>query len=358
MKILHTADLHLGAPLRAHLPPREAKLRRDELLSTLHRILQFSRTEQCDAVILAGDLFDSEAAAAMLAPTVLREIEKYSEIDFYYASGNHEGRQWLPQHLPENLHVFDEEFSYFKKKNIVFCGKSSPKSSDFENFRLQNNAFNILVLHGAWEDGASKNAEIPLGLLRGKGIDYCALGHYHSYSERRIDARGVAVYCGCPEGRGFDETGQKGVVLIETKNGYLTYRFVALAGRIFHKLSADISSAKSVLDVVSLCETVATAARSNDFVRLTLTGNRTECPAPDTEAIERHLQGRFYYLEVHDASVDAPDLSAISAEPTLRGEFVRTVQADLTLSQEEKMRILSLGLTALHKDVKGGAAWS
>ena len=67
MKILHTADLHLGAPMRAHLPAKEARLRRDELLSSFHTLLKTAREHGCAAVILAGDLFDTEAAAAALA---------------------------------------------------------------------------------------------------------------------------------------------------------------------------------------------------------------------------------------------------------------------------------------------------
>ena len=358
MKILHTADLHLGAPLRAHLPPREAKLRRDELLSTFYRILLRARAEDCEAVLLAGDLFDSEAAAAMLAATVLGEIEKYSDIDFYYAAGNHEGYRWLPSVLPKNLHVFGNDFTYFQKRNVVFCGKSLPKNSDFSNICLQSRNINILVLHGAWDEGAAKDAEIPLGLLRGRGVDYCALGHYHSYSERRIDTRGVAVYCGCPEGRGFDESGQKGAVLIETKSGHVTYRFIPIAGRTFHRLTVDISSAKSLLDVFSLCETALAPTKEGDLVRLLLSGKRIACPAPDTEAIERHLRNRLYYLEVTDTSAAAPDLTFIAAERSLRGEFVRTVQADSSLGEEEKMRILSLGLAALSGDATGGVSWS
>ena len=358
MKILHTADLHLGAPMRAHLPPREAKLRRDELLSTLHRILLLAKKEGCEAILIAGDLFDNEAAAAMLAPTVLAEIEKNQEIDFYYAQGNHEGCGWLPAILPKNLHIFGNSFAFFEKGNITFCGKSAPKRSDFLNISLQKRRINILVLHGAWSERDTKSLDIPLGLLKDTGVDYCALGHYHSYSEQRIDSRGVAVYCGCPEGRGFDEAGQKGVVLIDTAFGHATHRFIPLPGRILHNLTVDISAAESLLDVFSRCEAAVASVKSDDLVRLVLSGSRASLPAPDTEAIERHFRQHFYYIEVEDTSTAAPDFTSIASEHSLRGAFVRAALANETLEQEERMRILSLGLAALRGNSKGGAPWN
>ena len=355
MKILHTADLHLGAPMRAHLPPREAKLRRDELLSAFHRLLQLAEDEKCAAVLIAGDLFDSAAAAAMLASTVLGAIQKHSSIDFYYAAGNHEGGQWLPASLPKNFHVFGNRFSCFQKGNVCFWGKSFPKAVDFDNIYLQNNSINLMILHGAWADGRSENAEIPLAHLHGRGIDYLALGHYHSYAKKEIDARGIAVYCGCPEGRGFDELGQKGAVLIETIGARLTHRFIPLSGRVFHRIKADISDAKSVLDLFSICEGAVSHVASKDLVRLVLVGKKSTYAAP-TDAILRHLFDRFYHLEVEDATVIAPDIDSIRDECSLRGEFVRTVMRTPALGEEERMRILSLGLSALHEE--GGMGWS
>jgi DNA repair exonuclease SbcCD nuclease subunit len=240
----------------------------------------------------------------------------------------------------------------------VFFGKSNPRSSDFDNIYLHKNKTNILILHGAWEDGAAKSAEIPLGFLKDKGIDYCALGHYHTYQAKRIDARGIAVYAGCPEGRGFDETGEKGAVLIEADGAGITHRFLPIGGRTFHRIEADVSEAKSLLGVFSICENAVSSAKEGDLLRLVLIGKRAHCPAPDTEAIERHFGGRFYYLEVEDASSPALNLDIAASEASLRGEFVRTVLAESGLDEEERMRILSLGLAALGADASGGALWS
>lgn len=352
MKILHTADLHLGAPMRAHLPQDEGKLRQGELLSAFLRLIDYAKSEGCAAVLIAGDLFDSEGAAALLCPAVFSEIEKTDDIDFYYAPGNHEKGAAFTKNIPQNLHIFTDEFSYFRKEDAVICGKKAPKGTDFANLNLQSKDFNILVLHGEWTDGASDGAEIPLRLLKNKGIDYCALGHYHTHEERMIDGRGIAVYAGCPEGRGFDETGPKGAVLLELGQGQRKHRFIPLARRTLHCIAADVSEGTDPLSITRICEKAAEGARREDLVRLVLTGER-KCISPiDTQALSRHFCDRFYYIEVQDRSTLCPDVSALRAEDTVLGEFIRLAEADERLTEEQRGRVLALGLSAL--GVSGG----
>ena len=54
--------------------------------------------------------------------------------------------------------------------------------------------------------------------LKNKNIDYLALGHIHGYKEAPLDGRGKYCYPGCLEGRGFDECGKKGFVLLNIEN--------------------------------------------------------------------------------------------------------------------------------------------
>lgn len=347
MKILHAADLHLGAPMRAHLPFFEGKLRQGELLGAFLRLLDFAKAENCSAVLLAGDLFDSEACAATLSTAVFSAIGEMPKTDFYYAPGNHEGTAVFSEGIPENLHIFGDDFSCFKKENVVIYGKKSPKGTDFVNIDIHKDDFNILVLHGAWSEGASESAEIPLQLLKDKGIDYCALGHYHSYAQRRIDERGIAVYAGCLEGRGFDETGPKGAVLLEIMHGRAEHRFIPLAKRTLHSIEADISAADDPLALYRICEEALADAKENDLVRLLLTGRRETAEPTDALMLQRHFSGRFYYFEVEDRTVLCPNVSALREEDTVRGEFIRLTEADETLTEEERARILALGLSAL-----------
>lgn len=68
-------------------------------------------------------------------------------------------------------------------------------------------------------DNPDDSENLNLNRLRGKGIDYLALGHIHQHREEKLDDRGIYVYSGCLDGRGFDECGEKGFVLVETGGG-------------------------------------------------------------------------------------------------------------------------------------------
>jgi len=57
MKILHTADVHLGRPFSG-LGSRGKQLRAAQL-GTLRRIVDIAASEKVDCVVIAGDLFDS-----------------------------------------------------------------------------------------------------------------------------------------------------------------------------------------------------------------------------------------------------------------------------------------------------------
>ena len=57
MKILHSADWHLDAPLVGRTPEQSALLRQ-HMLALPDKIAAICRRERCDLMLLCGDLFD------------------------------------------------------------------------------------------------------------------------------------------------------------------------------------------------------------------------------------------------------------------------------------------------------------
>ena len=49
------------------------------------------------------------------------------------------------------------------------------------------------------------------------------------------------AYCGCPEGRGFDETGDKGVLVGEVSPGEAKLEFVPLCKRRYREITVDVT---------------------------------------------------------------------------------------------------------------------
>ena len=73
----------------------------------------------------------------------------------------------------------------------------------------------------------------------------------HEYSSDRLDARGVYCYPGCLEGRGFDEAGEHGFVVLdidETSGSYDTY-FVPFARRNIYVAQVDVTGCESTFEI-------------------------------------------------------------------------------------------------------------
>ena len=105
MKIIHTSDLHLASPLSTKLPSSKVASRKRELMSNLIRLSDSAMSLGAGAVIIAGDLFDSEKITRKELDTVLSIVERAENLSFFYLPGNHERDALIKsaEALPKNL---------------------------------------------------------------------------------------------------------------------------------------------------------------------------------------------------------------------------------------------------------------
>lgn len=344
MKILHTADLHLASPLASLLPPDKREVRLRELNDVFFSLVHTAREEGVRAVLLCGDIFDSEAVTELRISDFLSEIKSNPRIDFFYVSGNHEKSILKNRVLPTNLHIFCDKFKTHTIEDVTFTGSSRIYPGMFEALDLPISKKNILLLHGSAAVGAS--AEIPLPSAKGKHIDYLALGHYHSYTVLPIDARGVAVYAGVPEGRGFDETGEKGCILIDTASGRAEHRFLRTAKRCLREVCLDLSDLSDTAEIERLAAERLAALPQNDLVRLTLTGETAEGLSPPTAALRYRFSDSFFYFEIKDKAL--PRAAHQKGISPLRAAFIASCEADDGLCEADRLAVMRMGLAALN----------
>ena len=121
MKIIHCSDLHLDSAMGSNLSPEKAKMRNAELCATFARLVRFAVREQVEAVLIAGDLFDSERVSMRTADFVIEQIRGANSVTFFYIRGNHdESRDAFGEiELPENLITFDSEWKSYRCGDAV-----------------------------------------------------------------------------------------------------------------------------------------------------------------------------------------------------------------------------------------------
>ena len=349
MKILHTSDLHIGSALTSRLSPDKVRERKGELLATLERMIEEAVYQRVSVFIIAGDLFDTERITKSVAERVLGAMARHPSLDFLYLPGNHEKgaliNSGLP--LPENVRLFGEDWTYFDYGEVRIAGRSVIEEGMLSGFTPSYGKTNVVVLHGALADGRCGGESIGRRELEGRGIDYLALGHYHSYSEEPIFDTGVAVYCGTPEGRGFDEVGTKGFVIIEADGRRARHTFRPFAKRTLCIVDVDLTGAVCRADVDARVDAALTGVSHLNLVRLRFTGKRTPELFPDEGAITSRWESAFYHFEIKDESGIRINPEDYKYDRTLKGEFIRLVSARSDLSEVEKDKIIRTGLAAL-----------
>lgn len=348
MKILHTSDLHLASPLSSRLSPDAARIRRREISEVFARLCEAARRERCSAIIIAGDLFDSECVSKLAIEAALDTVRRERNISFFYLPGNHEGEIIKESGLetPKNLFIFGEDWTSFSADGVVISGRSKLIPNAFDTLKLSPDMKNIVVLHGELRDHTDTDVIGKRDAVE-RGIDYLALGHYHSYEEIRLDKRTRAVYCGTPEGRGFDEVGEKGYVIIDTDTPSLSSRFVPFAKRTVCWIKLNITGVGTQGELYSLISKALSEVDPSSIVRLELIGEYKEGLWKSEDSIERRFCQSFFYFEVRDSSRMALDLEKLRYDKTLKGEFIRLVINDDTIPSDMKEKIISCGLYSL-----------
>ena len=346
MKLIHCADIHLDSALGTHLPPDKAAARRSEMLQTFAAMAAYAKENEVRAVIIAGDLFDVSRVTRKAAAFVLDTVRNYPQIDFYLLRGNHDGghQAFEGMNLPENLHLFSSEFKVFSLENVRIGGAEDLSAPDLYNtVDFPKEPFNVAVFHGAQGTSAGED-QVCLPRLQNKNIDYLALGHYHTYTCKKLDQRGIWAYSGCLEGRGFDECGSKGMIVLDTDRR--SVQFVSLARRTLHEVEADITGCVTTREVEAAVLSAVDNLPAEDLVRVILTGHYEVETEKDLSYLTQQLRSRFYFAEVYDESRLAIDPAAYRNDVSLKGEFVRMVLAS-RMPQEEKERVLTCGIRAL-----------
>lgn len=358
MKIIHCADLHLDSQMTSNLTREKAKERKAELLVTFQRMVAYARENGVEAIIIAGDMFDSHIINTTTRNAVAEAITHNSAITFYYLKGNHDVDSFLGNlaEVPKNLKLFEESWTTYELgKCITVSGiefNDDNANTMYDSLILDANKLNLVVLHGQESVEQKKNqAEIiNINSLKGKNIDYLALGHIHSYKCEKLDSRGEYCYPGCLEGRGFDECGEHGFVLldIDEANKQIKHEFVPFATRKIYAPVIDVTGLRTSDEMAEVMRKAITEQKieANSLVKFVLKGYVDISCEKNVDYLLKLFEEQFYFVKIYDETKLKVDYEAYALDKSLKGEFVRTVQQS-DLDEDTKAEVIRLGIQAL-----------
>ena len=329
LNIIHGADFHLDSPFSG-LSPERAAQRRGEQRDLLTRLAQLAREKQADLVLLSGDLMDGETVYRETAQALSQALGGIP-CPVFLAPGNHDcyspSSVYATLDWPDNVHIFSTvavEGVELPGLNCVVHGAAftTPQAdrSPLMGFAApRDGRIHLMALHGDVE-GKGRYGPIALEDIAASGLDYLALGHVHSCTGVVRAGRVAYGYCGCPEGRGFDELGDKGFLYGDIGPGTAELRFVAFARRRYRIWEADVTDG----DPLAAVERLLPQDTAEDICRLRLVGTPEE--PVRLPLLQQSLEGRFFALQLRDETTVRREIWDKCGEDTLRGLFLQELR--------------------------------
>jgi DNA repair exonuclease SbcCD nuclease subunit len=233
LKLLHTADWHLGRRFPSFPENDETELTRARF-NVLDKILAVAEQRAVDAVLCAGDLFDEPSPEPEWWQPVAKKLAAWrARIPMFLLPGNHDplqpGSVYHPDHgfrraLPPWVRVVDDDqFTARLNDTSVLHAKPCRSSAAQDDLALALPArepgdprIRIGMVHGSTFDYVDCQTNFPISkdAAAQRGFDYLAIGDTHSFRVVPPDGRPPVVYPGAPEATSFDEPGAGRVVVV------------------------------------------------------------------------------------------------------------------------------------------------
>ena len=326
IRILHAADLHLDSPFAA-MPPQKAAARRADQRELLLRLTAACNERNCDLLLLAGDLFDSDQVYRETAELLVKALGA-CRAKVFIAPGNHDffspSSIYASLRWPENVHIFRSETVEavrLESPAVTVYGAAftAPHAGALlHGFRAEADGTPaVMVVHGELTERQSPYNPISSQDAAGSGLDYLALGHIHEDNLQKLGATTVGNP-GCAMGRGFDETGEKGAFYAELDHESCRVEAVGLGAKQYQIRKVPVGE-----NPLADLEAVLPKTQKDWILRLILTGT---CAAPDTDALHRALAERFDTLENVDRTQPPKALWDDAGEDSLKGLYLERLR--------------------------------
>ena len=356
VKILHCSDIHFDTPFK-ELSKEIANNCREELLETFKRIIDLTIEENVQVLFIAGDLFDNFTVNKTTLIFIINQLKRIKDKYIFIAPGNHdpyyEKSFYNMINWPENVYIFkgDMEFKEVKELNLIVWGAGFRNNYENETLlrgvSVDSDKINIMILHGEIASTNSKNEYNPIYIndIYNSNIDYIALGHRHKFSGILKEGMTTYAYSGCPQGRGFDESGEKGVIIGEVYRGGTDLRFFPVCKRKYVTKEINITGTNSYDEVIfKILSDLSNEEINKNFYKIILKGELKEHFNLKENLLIEKLKNKFYYIKIiNDTSIEI-NLEELSKDYSIKGKFIAKILEKLKDASDDDKEILKLAL--------------
>ncbi|MBT0955829.1 DNA repair exonuclease [Alphaproteobacteria bacterium KMM 3653] len=217
MRLLVSADIHLGSPIRSvalRNPELGARLKQASR-DAFAKIIDLAIAEKVDALILAGDIFDRDHPELRARAFLIAQLARAAEagVPTVLIRGNHDALLDHQAHgeLGPNIHLLHRAVPTVEIKGTAFHGLSFESSHMSESLLPGypppvSGKRNVGLMHTSLDGAPGHDPYAPCAErdLMAHGYDLWCLGHIHAPFER-AEGDVLAVMPGIPQPRHFGE---------------------------------------------------------------------------------------------------------------------------------------------------------
>lgn len=343
MKIIHTADIHLGAS-----PDSEynwSKGRKEEIWDTFRSLIQKVGEEKADLLLIAGDLFHRQPLKSELKE-VNYLFSRIPHTQVVLMAGNHD---YMKKDSYYRNFAWSENVTFFVSQKLekVYLKKirTYVYGFSYESREIRDACydmcvpgeepgFHILLAHG----GDEKHIPIRFSKLASAGFDYVALGHIH---KPRVFERGMA-YAGTLEPVDRNDFGSHGYVSVSLTEGDLNIRFVPFARRSYIPLEICVNEDMAQSELEAIVKEDIRQNGEDNMYHLSLIGVREPDLKYNTDRLLR--LGRI--VSVEDYTEPALDMELLHRQydGTIIGAYIERFPRE---PEGIELKALQYGIQAL-----------
>lgn len=359
VKFLHCADIHLDMPFHSIGSDNDRScIRRQDLKECFEKIIRIAIDHQVDILLIAGDLYEHSYVKRSTIGFINDLFGELGNARVFIVPGNHDpfiinsyyhNFQWN-----RNVHILTESNPYVVMEDLRACIYGVGFKSFFQEEPLIKDInsinkkwINIMLSHGTVDMNFGKNPYNPmtsefLGML---GMDYIALGHFHTRMEN-VGGYKVIYNPGSPEPLGFDETGEHGVYLGSimkdtTGESSLKLSFIKTGKKFYQNLEVCLDGCDTDEKVTKrIMDTIQCGDAHNGLYCITLKGYLEKDYHLDVSQIHTNLKDRYFFVKIKDETYLDYNFDEIMREPGLRGVFSRKMLERISGTEDKDKRRL------------------
>lgn len=353
LRIIHTADVHLGA--RHDDLGEQASAQRERQFAAFGASIDLALAEKVDLFLIAGDLFDSNVQPKRSVERVAAELKRLvdSKIRTVVIPGTHDSYDRSSIYRAYDLKALAGSTAADDLVTIltpdlpsihiatcdvivhgpVFATKRAPHSPlrDLAGTPGDSAAtWRIGMVHGSIAiPGKTERDDVVFTTdeMAATGFDYLALGHWHSSQQAR--SGGVTyAYAGAPEAVALDQDRAGKVLLVELEETdgrrSVTVQDKQVGTTRFEKIEID---AAHLASQPALIETLDKKGDPNLVLDARVVGVRPDELDLNLDEIEAALAASFLKVRVRDVSLPALTEGALPSPDTIAGAFIRDLEA-------------------------------